>query len=201
MSSQDYIYCYQGKALRVAGSTAVIGKSIKLYYDFGDQYTLVTNTTSTIDLSNTKLSTANSKYVVFFQEIICTDSWGDNNNGISYGPFGYTIGDGWATGFKSFPSLYVIDKYPQTAGSKYIIVLESDFSESKSKVYDLNFKAANYSGDYTGNLINTSTINQLPSSITSISTNGMGQGKLRATSFKAAGFSDLSDINEWVAAL
>jgi hypothetical protein len=26
MSSQDYIYCYQGKALRVAGDTAVIGK-------------------------------------------------------------------------------------------------------------------------------------------------------------------------------
>lgn len=26
MSAQDYIYCYQGKALRVAGGTAVIGK-------------------------------------------------------------------------------------------------------------------------------------------------------------------------------
>ena len=35
MSSKDYIYCYQGSALRVAGGTAVIGKNYDKYNPLG----------------------------------------------------------------------------------------------------------------------------------------------------------------------
>lgn len=35
MSAQDYIYCYQGKALRVAGGTAVVGWKYDLYNPLG----------------------------------------------------------------------------------------------------------------------------------------------------------------------
>ena len=38
MSSKDYIYCYQGSALRVAGGTAVIGKNYDKYNPLGLGY-------------------------------------------------------------------------------------------------------------------------------------------------------------------
>lgn len=69
MSSKDYIYCYQGSALRVAGSTAVIGKKdpynplnlppftirIRFLYNhvpsMGDSRTLVPDTNNVWDIT------------------------------------------------------------------------------------------------------------------------------------------------------
>lgn len=197
------IYTLNGKVLKNAANDKWLIKSLKqYYYDFGDQYTLVSNVAGSIDLSNTNINTASSKYVVLFQKVRIKDSWGDYFHGLMYSDntnsFGIAIGDGFSTGLYYIPGNTRISRYPRLSiYSSFILVLEPDYQNHSSIVYapvSYNISTSTMFND----LQQVATTPMLPSDIVSISTDGLGGGILSASYFKAAGFEDLEDAKTWV---